>query len=252
LNLNKMKIGSGKSNAPGLPTMSSVIYGNLRQDILQGAMQPAEKLRIDQICARYGATSTPVREALNQLTMEGFVQRHEQRGFFVAEASMAELEQLTDTRCWIEPIALREAIRHRTLEWEERLVLAFHHLSRAERSASPHDFKENPDWEKAHRVFHMALIATCPSRWLVAFCGLLYDHAVRYRNSAMSIVYPQRDITGEHQRLLDAAINGSIDDAVNSLIEHYRRTASILQTSGGQSKPLKKTKTSKVQQKRGY
>ena len=187
-------------------------------------MQPAEKLRIDQICARYGATSTPVREALNQLTMEGFVQRHEQRGFFVAEASMAELEQLTDTRCWIEPIALREAIRHRTFEWEERLVLAFHHfLSRAERSASPHDFKENPDWEKAHRVFHMALIATCPSRWLVAFCGLLYDHAVRYRNSAMSIVYTQRDITGEHQRLLDAAINGSIEDAVNSLIEHYQK-----------------------------
>lgn len=226
--------------------MSSVVYGNLRQDILQGALQPAEKLRIDEICKRYGVTSTPVREALNQLTMEGFVQRHDQRGFFVAEATMDELKQLTNTRCWVEPIALREAITHRTQEWEEKLVLAFHHLSRMDRSISQSKFDENPDWEKAHRIFHMALIATCPSRWLVDFCGLLYDHAVRYRNIAMSMVYPQRDITGEHRLLLDAAINGSIEEAVTTLVEHYRRTALILQTSSKKLKPVKHAKTTKV------
>jgi GntR family transcriptional regulator, carbon starvation induced regulator len=241
-----MKVVSRKLNAPSPPTMSSAVYGNLRRDILQGAMRPTEKLRIDEICKRYGVTSTPVREALNQLTMEGFVQRHDQRGFFVAEATMEELEQLTNTRCWVEPIALREAIMHRTLEWEEKLVLAFHHLSRIDRSTSQNKFDENPEWEKAHRVFHMALIATCPSRWLVEFCSLLYDHAVRYRNIAMSMVYPQRDITGEHQILLDAAINGSIEKAATHLVEHYRRTALILQTSNEKLKPTKSVKTEKV------
>jgi GntR family transcriptional regulator, carbon starvation induced regulator len=229
----------GKSNASNLPTMSSVVYASLRHDILHGILRPVEKLLIDQICERHGVTSTPVREALNQLTMEGFVQRHDQRGFFVAEATIEELKQLTDTRCWVESIALREAITHRTLEWEENLVLSYHRLSRLQRSISQDEFSENPDWEKAHRNFHMALIATCPSRWLVDFCAFLYDHAARYRNLSMSVIYPQRDVACEHQELLAVTINGRTEEASTKLVEHYRRTELILQTSSGTLSPDK-------------
>jgi GntR family transcriptional regulator, carbon starvation induced regulator len=224
-----MKTPQPKTGSSALPTMSSVVYANLRQEILRGELRPTEKLQIDQLCDRYGVTSTPVREALNQLAMEGFVQRQDQRGFYVAEATVAEFGQLTNTRCWVEPIALREAIVHRTEEWEERLVIAFHRLSRMGRSTDREKFEENPDWEKAHRVFHMALISTCPSHWLVKFCGLLFDHAARYRNLAMSAVYPHRDIAGEHKEILEAAINGQADEAVGKLVNHYRQTALIIE-----------------------
>lgn len=222
--------GSPSKNRGGgsPPTMSGMIYSTLRQDILLGELAPSGKLRIDHLCQRYGVTSTPIREALNQLAMEGFVQRRDQRGFFVAEASVTELEQLTNTRCWVEPIALREALAHRTVAWEEHLVLTCHRMLRVERSVTTETFKDNPEWEKAHRAFHMALIATCPSRWLVDFCALLSDHAARYRNLAMSVIYPQRDIAGEHRALMEAAIHGDVEDAVTRLVEHYRRTADII------------------------
>jgi GntR family carbon starvation induced transcriptional regulator len=232
-----MKITPARTGAATLPTMSSVVYAGLRQDILQGTLPPADKLRIDKLCEHYGVTSTPVREALNQLAMEGFVKRHDQRGFYVAEVTMTELEELTNTRCWIEPIALREAIQHRNVAWEECLVIAFHHLSRIDRSSNTEKFRENPDWEKAHRVFHMSLIATCPSRWLVDFCGLLFDHAARYRNLAMAAIYPKRDVTGEHRELLDLAVNGKTDEAIKKLIDHYRRTELILHKPALKAKP---------------
>jgi DNA-binding GntR family transcriptional regulator len=220
-----------KAKGAGPQTLSGLIYSTLRQDILQGALAPAGKLRIEQLCQRYGATSTPVREALNQLVMEGFVHRRDQRGFFVAEASLTELEQLTNTRCLVEPIALREALAHRTEAWEERLVLTFHRLSRVNRSGSFGSYSENPEWEKAHRTFHMALISACPSRWLVDFCALLSDHAARYRNLAMSVIYPRRDIATEHRDLMEAAIHGNVEDAVGKLVAHYRRTAEIVRTA---------------------
>ena len=113
------------------------------------------------------------------------MKRREQRGFYVAEASHTELEQLTHTRCWVEPIALREALAYSTIAWEEQLVLTCHRFSRADRSIGAWHIKENPEWEKAHRGFHAALIATCPSRWLVDFCLLLSDHAACYRNLSM-------------------------------------------------------------------
>jgi GntR family transcriptional regulator, carbon starvation induced regulator len=214
--------------AEAATTMSGMVYATLRTDILHGALSPAAKLKIDALGRRYGVTGTPVREALNQLASEGFVQRREQRGFFVAEVSRDELAQLTDTRCWVEPIALREAIRHRTEAWEEDLVLALHRLSRVGRSTSPDRFVPNPAWERAHRAFHQALIAACPSRWLVDFCMLLSDHAARYRNLAMAVAYPTRDVTGEHRLLVDAAVGGDAEDAARRLVEHYRRTAEFI------------------------
>jgi GntR family carbon starvation induced transcriptional regulator len=214
---------------PDAPTtLSSAAYARLRHDILQGALPPGQKLRIEEACARTGATSTPVREALNQLAKEGFVERREQRGFVVAEVSASELSELTDTRCWVEPIALREAIAHRTQAWEDTVVLSFHRLARTARSVSTMSFRENPEWESTHGLFHLALIATCPSRFLIEFCRHLSDHAVRYRRQAMSTAYPNRDVTAEHRALMEAAIDGRADDAAELLIAHYRRTASFV------------------------
>jgi GntR family transcriptional regulator, carbon starvation induced regulator len=225
-------MSKNSADAPSALTMAGAVYTTLRQDILRGALSPAAKLRIETLCQRYDVTSTPIREALNQLASEGFVQRREQRGFFVAEASPTELTQLTNTRCWVEPIALREAIAHRSTEWEERIVLAMHRLSRVSRSASSDRFVANPDWDAAHRVFHHALIAACPSRWLIDFCMLLSDHATRYRNLAMAVVYPNRDVAGEHRLLMEAVIGGDAEAATDRLVAHYRRTAEIIEAAG--------------------
>lgn len=209
-------------------TLSSTVYAQLRRDILEGALPPGHKLRIEEACARTGATSTPVREALTQLAMEGFVAHRQQRGFVVAEASAAELAELTDARCWVETVALREAIAQRSTAWEEALVLAFHRLARTSRSADAHRFEDNPDWEQAHAGFHAALIASCPSRFLIDFCRRLSDHAVRYRRLAMNAVYPRRDTTAEHRALMEAAIDGRVQEAMELLELHYRRTAGIV------------------------
>jgi DNA-binding GntR family transcriptional regulator len=209
-------------------TISGRVYAQLRNDILATDLPPGGKLRIQALCARYGVTSTPMREALNQLASEGFVLRREQRGFTVAAATAEELEQLTQTRCWVEAIALREAIAHRTADWEATLRGAWQDLSDTARSLDPHAFEENPAWEAVHRRFHMALLATCPSHWLVTFCGQLSDHAMRYRRLAMSAAFPNRSITQEHRAIVDAALAGDADTAVARLEAHYRRTADFV------------------------
>ncbi len=224
-------------------TLSAAVYARLRQDIVYGALPPGGKLRIDMVCARYGVTSTPAREALGQLASEGFVLRREQRGFTVAEASGPELQELTNTRCWIEAVALRQAMLHATPAWEEGIVLGFHRLSRTARSMDAETFHENPAWEGAHRAFHMALLATCPSRWLIAFCGQLCDHATRYRRLAMTAVYPNRDVLREHRAIMDGVLSGDAGAAVDVLTSHYRRTATIV-TGAGLDQPHEETRKS--------
>jgi DNA-binding GntR family transcriptional regulator len=216
------------TNASTSSTRTSAVYRVLRQDILNGKLPPSAKLLIDELSQRCGVTSTPIREALNQLVTEGFVLKVDQKGFFVTQVSRRELSELTNTRCWVESIALREALANRTPKWEEELILAGHRLSRIDRSADPDVFQENAAWEDTHKQFHTALIAACPSRWLLEFCSLMTDHAVRYRYLSMSLAYPERDVGKEHKALVDAAIDGPPARAIEMLMAHYRTTADII------------------------
>ena len=221
--------------SPGKPdgvagTLASSVYDMMRQDILKGDLPPGEKLRVEYLRDRYGVGASPIREALNRLSVDGVVVRVDQKGFRVAEVSVAELDELIKTRCWLEETAIRESIAAGDDAWEERLVLAFHRLSKTPRSADQVTYAMNPDWEVLHRAFHLALIGACGSRWLISYCEQLNDLADRYRQLAVGY-YPRRNELDEHKAIMDAAVNRKPDDAVEVLMDHYRRTADIIRDS---------------------
>jgi len=208
-------------------TLATSVYVQIRSDILSGELRPGEKLRAEFLRDRYQAGNSPIREALNRLSVDGFVTREEQRGFKVASVSKEELRELIDTRCWMEEVALRKSIENRNTKWEEDLVLAFHRLSRVPRSSRAGDFERNPEWDNLHSAFHTALISACGSRWLIGFCEQLNDQADRYRRLS-SVSYPNRDPMEEHRSIMESVINGEADKAVEELHEHYRRTGNII------------------------
>jgi DNA-binding GntR family transcriptional regulator len=210
-------------------TTATTVYDRIRDDILSGNLAPAMKLRIEFVCERYGIGASPVREALNRLSQDGLVERRDQRGFYVASVSLEQLDELVKTRCWLEAIALRESIANRTAEWEDRLVLTFHRLSRTKRSLDSNAYTVNPVWEQHHREFHRALIANCGSSWLLTFCTHMGDQADRYRKLAAARIYPQRQSPDEHRTIFEAAIDGDADRAVELLQAHYRRTQTIIE-----------------------
>ena len=212
-------------------TLASSVYDMMRQDILKGDLPPGEKLRVEYMRDRYGVGASPIREALNRLSVDGVVMRVDQKGFRVATVSVAELDELIKTRCWLEETAIRESIAAGDDAWEERLVLAFHRLSKAPRSAEQITYAINPDWEVLHRAFHLALIGACGSRWLISYCEQLNDLADRYRQLAVRVTYPRRNELDEHKAIMDAAVNRDPDRAVEVLMDHYRRTAEIIRDS---------------------
>ena len=209
-------------------TLIASAYERLRADVLSGHWAPGQKLGIDSLREHYDTGATPVREALNRLAAEGWVLHLEQRGFTVAPVSQDALRELAQTRIWVETMALRKCIERRDAAWEEAVVLALHRLSKMPRSLSLEHYDENPEWEKLHRAFHVALVAQCGSRWLVAFCEQLYDQAYRYRQLAVKRAYKSRDELAEHRAVVDAIIAGDADAACAALQAHYSRTTQII------------------------
>lgn len=210
-------------------TLATSIYGRLRRDILVGVFQPGQKLRIEALCERYAIGSTPLREALNRLSAEELVMREEQRGFRVAPVSAQDLAELTKTLCWVVEIGLRESIGNGDAAWEEAIVLAGHRLARVQREGAEGYGSFNPEWERRHRDFHLALVAATGSRWLLDFYAMLVDRYDRYMYlAAVEVPWAERDVIGEHQAMMDAVLARDASGAVAAATAHIRRTAEIV------------------------
>jgi DNA-binding GntR family transcriptional regulator len=209
-------------------TLITATYDRLREDLLKGFWPPGKKLGIRALTSHYDTGATPVREALNRLSAEGLVQHHNQRGFEAAPVSDADLSELAQTRIWMETLALCKSIENTTAEWEESLVIALHRLTKTPRSLSSESFSDNPEWERRHREFHLALIGNCRSRWLVSFCEQLYDQSYRYRQLAVSVSYKSRDEGSEHRHIVDAILASNTELACAALTAHFNKTTQII------------------------
>lgn len=211
-------------------SITSRVHDRLRRDILTGTLEPGLKLKIERLRDQYETGASPIREALSLLTSEGLVDRLDQRGFRVAEISLEAFEELLKTRCWLEERAISESLANAGTQWEEHLVLVHHRLTRTERTAAD-DLQTTIVWEKAHKAFHMALLAACGSRPLLNFCEQLYDQNIRYRYVAVTSAYPKRDIGDEHLNIFQAAIARDQEATVSLLLRHYQGTGDYLKES---------------------
>lgn len=213
-------------------TLASTVYNRLLNDIVTGRLEPGQKLRLHALTKAYDVGNSPLREALNRLSANGMVTREENKGFRVSPASIEELEELIRTRCWLEEIALRKSIENGDEHWEERIVLAFHRLTRVERSVEPESQSRSTEWEKRHRDYHQALLSACNSNILLAYCGQLHEQTLRYRNLVEVVEYRDRHEGTEHRNIQDAVLDRNADLAVQLLKAHYRVTAEIVIASG--------------------
>jgi DNA-binding GntR family transcriptional regulator len=218
---------SDPSTEISTPTLTRTTYDRLRADVLSGRWQPGHKLLMHELRDHYQVGASPLREALNRLASEEWVVHSDQRGFSVAQATQEQLDDLVSTRIAVESLALAQAFAHRSPAWEEKMVLAFHRLSRTPRSVGADGYEENPEWERLHRAFHMSLLEGCGSALLLGFCEQLYDQAYRYRQLAARKAYKRRNELDEHRAIFDAVMGANLEEAKRLMAEHYRRTAGI-------------------------
>ena len=99
------------TNAPDGETMTgdepNSVYQLLREDILQGRLAANSRLVVSALATRYGTSTNPVREALQQLRGEGFVVIEPNRGARVRAIDEAFLRDTYEIEVLIEPYLTR-------------------------------------------------------------------------------------------------------------------------------------------------
>ncbi len=206
------------------PTLASVAYLQLRDEIIRAELPPGTKLNMRVLCDRFGVSLSPMREALSRLASDGLVTQSAQRGFAVAHLTLDGLDDLIRARCWVNELGLRKSIAHGDSAWEENLVLALHRMNRIPRVVDD-PLERTAAWSKAHMEFHRALVCASGSGWITRFCDELFEAAERYRYFARRANREQSIGADEHEMITSAAISRDADRAVALLNAHFQKTA---------------------------
>lgn len=83
------------------------IEQSLLEEISAGELSPGQRLDEVGLAERFGASRTPVREALSRLTAQGILVQGEKRGVFVAEYNREQLSQIFEAMHEIEAACAR-------------------------------------------------------------------------------------------------------------------------------------------------
>jgi len=92
-------------------TLLSDISERIRLDIASGILALGERVTIDDLSIRYGASHMPVREALRRLSGEGLIAMEPGRGARIRQVDPDFVANLFDTRIALEGTLSRSAAR---------------------------------------------------------------------------------------------------------------------------------------------
>ena len=185
------------------------ILDALRTALVTGDLLPGEVYSAPALGDRFGVSATPVREAMQQLALEGAVEVVPNRGFRVVARGARELAELAEIRGLLEaPVILRLARTVPCERWAELRPLAEAGV-RAAASGCRATYAETD------RAFHGALLGFAGNEQLVQLAEDLH------RRIQQGYGDLRADAAG-HVRLLDALGVGDMERVRVLVGEHYQ------------------------------
>jgi DNA-binding GntR family transcriptional regulator len=197
-------------------TAHELVYDTLRRAILSGTLPGGAHLVQADLASQLSVSTTPVREALRDLTAEGLVVFRPHIGAVVRDLNMPELVELYDIRKALEPLAIRRAAKQITAaELADATALA----RQMEKDRDP------AAWAVLNRRFHQILEEAAQAPFIQSVLRGVQDIATIY--VARSLIDQPRRLTSgnkEHRGLLAALRRRDEDAAATLLVEHLDAT----------------------------
>lgn len=100
-----MEFKSNKLEINNYKPLREIVFEHLRKSILNGELEPGERLMELQLAESLGVSRTPVREAIRKLELEGLVEMVARKGAYVADVSIKDILDVLEVRMFLEGLA---------------------------------------------------------------------------------------------------------------------------------------------------
>src|ERR1700730_13449051 len=212
----------GDDDAGDRGLLSDRIRNALTDEITEGLLKAGAALDEQHLAERFGASRTPVREALRQLAVSGLVEMRPRRGAVVTRMTAERIMDMFETSAEIEAMCVRLAT-YRMTPLERSHLLKLHDASKAMVEAGDNDAYDtfNLDFhESIYRATHNSFLAE-------------QAIAVRARLTAFFRTQLRQDdrivrSRDEHAAVMEAISQGDGEEAARRMRAHMLNAASAL------------------------
>lgn len=91
-------------------SLSETAYIRLKEMIMRGTYPPSEKLTVRSVAAALGVSTTPARDAINRLLVEGALVNEGPKTVVLPTLTYDVLEEITETRLALEGLAAQRSV----------------------------------------------------------------------------------------------------------------------------------------------
>lgn len=186
------------------------VYDALRERLQRGDIKPADRLLDLEIAADLGISRMPVREALLQLTHEGYLVGTT-RGFMLPTLTFEDMNEIFDIRKLLEPRAAAMAARDIQDEQLEQLAAAVRLAETSHHEGNAEQFIV------ANSDFRLGWLQAVANRRLAAIIKRFADHVQTVRFDTLQVaatrqialngltellpLFQRRDVLGTQERM---------------------------------------------------
>ncbi len=202
--------------------LRELVLDAIRSAIMNGTLQPRERLMEIQLAEELGVSRTPIREALRKLELEGFIVMVPRKGAYVSDLSFKDIADVFEIRAALEGLAAglaAERITEDELERMERLLVE-------KQEAILQD-----DIDKLVEVdtkFHELMYQSSRNVRLSTIISNLREQIQRFRLTSLS--YPGRNKLSleEHKKIVEAIQARDYQSARQLAQEHIENAENVL------------------------
>ena len=202
--------------------LREVVCESLREAIRKGILKPGERIMEIQLAEELGVSRTPVREAIRQLELEGYVVMMPRRGTYVANMSIRDINEIFEIRTALESLSNGLAAEHITADELEHLQRLLVIIGNYIKEGNMDKIVET-DIE-----FHDTMYHAARNGRLVGIISNLRDQLTRFRTLSMS--YPGRleATLDEHRTIVEAIAQGDRKAASKAAERHMENSEKTL------------------------
>ncbi len=202
--------------------LSDRIRNALTDAISSGELAPGTTLDEQQLADRYGASRTPVREALRQLATSGMVEVRPRRGVIVRHVTADEVMDMFETMAELEAVCVRLAT-YRITPLERSRLLRIHEASQAAVEQDDVDA-----YDALNRDFHEAIYRAAHNDFLADQAIAVRTRLNAFRRMQLRQARRLASSRAEHDAVMQAIAEGNGEEAGRRMRAHMLNAASAL------------------------
>ena len=194
--------------------LSDRLREQIEEKIATGRLLPGQHLDETELANEFGASRTPIREALIQLASIGLVQIRPRRGAVVSTVGAQEMVEMFEVMAELEAMCGRLAARRMSPAEHAELMRAHQACKSAWEAQDPDDYYDR------NEAFHHLIYAGSHNGFLAEQARMLSRRLRPYRRLQLRVRDRMRHSFGEHDAVVQAIVDGDGPRAADLLRSH--------------------------------